>query len=259
MFRIIFLTKPNIKKVFVSPECKKYISSGALNQDYKYYQNGDIYSFGMILYMMISRSINPNLFLDLFDICEIESYEAYMMERIQKSLILGNYSTKLIYFITRALHPDPEKRASLEELVSLLSKKSSRNIDEISIFQSEYAIIKRLNHYSLSKMHLEGQSKETALFNLISSTTPNKQVITYAYLVEDKITLKRYNALCTTFRNKPEADLFYNEVNIPKVNFDHENIVLIRNLILQKNGSEQYQVYVVKVSSSSYFINMMLN
>jgi hypothetical protein len=211
------------------------------DKDYIYSEKDDIYGFGMLLYMMTTLIHDPKSISDSLKIPATRSFTGYLKEKLS---ITGKYSSKLIYIIEGAIHPYREKRISIEEIRNILNGKSFQWEKTDFKFEDKYRILKEIDHLSLTS--LQNSSKKDLKIELSNTTVDC--VVSYIYVVEEKNDIsKRCNAFCATFQDNRKAIEFYNYSNMCK-EFDHPNLVPIRNTYLEQDESGQYRVYVVKVS-----------
>lgn len=91
--------------------------------------------------------------------------------------------------------------------------------------------------------------ESTRISNIHSSSTMEADPENGStYLVEDKDTMKRCNAFSITFKNVIHAIQCRNDNWRQYKKLDHENLIPIRDLFVEKDNSGKYKVYIIKVN-----------
>ncbi len=132
--------------------------------------------------------------------------------------------------IIKSLNPDPKKRTSIKELLKMVSE-SSKISETSSVFESEYTRVKRITHSFLTNMQdIHRKTRATAVFDIVSEYN-DIHIVNTMYLVEQKETMRRYNAFCIAFLNESNAIKHFNAHIRQIQSIKHENIVPIENVI----------------------------
>ncbi len=114
--------------------------------------------------------------------------------------------------------------------------------------EDDYNIINEINNLSLTGLQeIQIKTGPSSAFAVVGENIPDEKGVTTLYLVEDKKTLRRYNAFCISFRREKHAVQYCESIWKQRIDLNHENIVPIVNMYLQKNDKERYQLFIVKV------------
>jgi serine/threonine protein kinase len=176
---------------------------------------------------------------------ESSAYYENLIEKLKSFSKATGYSSKLIEFIEKSLHPNPKQRFSLNQLMTILCGEMK---ETISLFEHDYVVKNKINRTSLTILQeFEKKTENVGTLDITTDSMLNVNRINSIYLAEHKDTMKRYNAFCITFLNESEVARYY-EHNLEIFNnLDHPNLVSIRNVYLQRNEHKRFEVYVVKV------------
>lgn len=196
--------------------------------------------------MLMTLVTDPSVYLSALSTDSSECQEQLIKQ--MKTLAKSDYSSKIMNAVIKALDPNPHMRYSIKMLLSLLSDENKETSEDRVNIGDEYAIIKRVSMFSLTKLQ-ESDRKigVSSGYNTIGGSVARVNEILSLYLAEQKDTMKICNAFCATFRDEIEASKYYEYHKNLQENFEHENLVPIQNIYLQKNQSGQHFVYVVKV------------
>jgi serine/threonine protein kinase len=116
-----------LKNPFVSPECKAFLESNSdvrtyVGNDYIHTEKGDIYSFGVLLFMLISLYYEPISLCDTLDATNVSEYGLHLAEQLEIAISPREVRGSLFKLLLAALEPNPEKRASVKQLVIMISE-----------------------------------------------------------------------------------------------------------------------------------------
>jgi serine/threonine protein kinase len=89
---------------------------------YECTEKGDIYSFGVLLFMMITYIYETDVLLNVLKGPSSKRHKTYIREYIGSSPSAQIYSSKLIDTLFKALHPNPERRPNVSQLIANLSE-----------------------------------------------------------------------------------------------------------------------------------------
>jgi serine/threonine protein kinase len=111
----------------VSPECKAFLESNSdvrtyVGNDYIHTEKGDIYSFGVLLFMLISLYYEPISLCDTLDATNVSEYGLHLAEQLEIAISPREVRGSLFKLLLAALEPNPEKRASVKQLVIMISE-----------------------------------------------------------------------------------------------------------------------------------------
>jgi ankyrin repeat protein len=112
---------------------------------------------------------------------------------------------------------------------------------------NRYNMVGRSRNLSITNLqNINNRVNRTISLDKIGENVPMGLKSTSLFVVEDKNTLKRCNAFCYSFNSAAYAIKYRND-NWKQFNlFEHENLIAIRDLILQKDLNEQYDLYIIK-------------
>jgi serine/threonine protein kinase len=120
-----FISNTNFNEIaFVAPELKQVLEtqSQAKNQgiNFKYSESGDVYSFGVLLFMMVTLTCDPFTLSNSLTAPDKCTFEEHLKKQILLLPVKEKYSSKMINLIVKSLNAKPAKRASVKQLMSLL-------------------------------------------------------------------------------------------------------------------------------------------
>jgi hypothetical protein len=151
-----------------------------------------------------------------------------------------SYSSKLITLLLGALEPVASQRASIKDLMSIITSDSVEKVPSVPKFEDAYTIIKDISKISLPP-------KEINAIEDMAENIPNCYEIS-VYLSENKETSKKVVSYFTYFYNLEDASQYCND-KWKQLNFlNHKNLLPIHNIFLQRIDSKQLGVIVIKVS-----------
>lgn len=239
---------------FVPPECKAYISSGLPNTtEYKTSEKVDVYSFGVLVLMMLTYAYNPITISNILNIPKSMDFAQQLRNKIKCFPSARKYTTKLIDLAVKALHPDPEKRASVSQLMQYISEENILAPEISQKLEDDYIIVAEISNLAMTSLQeIESPREKKVPFPVLGSTIPDEDEVLSLFLVEHKQTSKRYNAFCITFRREKHAIEYYNDHWKYRISLAHENIVPIEAVYSQKTGDGRSQVCLVKVCIAFY-------
>jgi hypothetical protein len=188
----------------------------------------------------------PGVYLDTLSV-DSSKYQEQLRKQIE-TLTEFDYSSKIMDAVIKALDPNPHMRYSIKMLLSLLSDENKEKSEIIMNIGDEYTIIRSVSMFSLTK--LQESDKKVGVssgYNTIGGSVAKVNEILSLYLAEHKHTMKVYNAFCATFRDEAEVSKYYEYYKNLQENFEHENLVPLKNIYLEKYQAGQCFVYVVKV------------
>jgi hypothetical protein len=258
----------------VSPECKNYLLTSSITFDdtpqFKFTEMGDVYSFGVLLYMLVALVSDPFLITN----SHVLPNQTFSLPN--EILMKRNYSPLINNLLFEALHPDPEKRAAIKQLIALVelykkntsstllkpvnNKRKSLTIKDFKVFLSDrtksvdlkfdeqYTIIKKASNSTLtSSQEIDNNVKASTVFDIVLMERFDAKEYDDIYIVESKYTMRRYNAFHKLFYNEAVASQYYKEMQNFSRKFTGKSFVSICNIFLQKNLNQQFQVYIIKV------------
>jgi serine/threonine protein kinase len=238
----------NIFIAFLSPEFRNFLRNDSFsskqNIDYQFSEFDDVYSFGILIYMMVTLTYDSDSMFNFLKAPSSRSFEAYLAEQLKSLFSSEKYSQRIINLIVRALHPNIKQRATVKQLMTLLTVKEVQTLEFSFKFEDEFNILKEISYSSLTA--LQGIDNYIKMDDLTFDIL-NKQYSSSIYLVEEKNTLKRYNTYCMSFSNEKNALQYYEDNCKLQGSLKHENLVLIYRIFYENSNSNQFRVYLVKV------------
>lgn len=200
------------------------------------------------MFMLLTFIYNEQELRHTLKIPKGKRYDIHLEEHILAAFSSKGYSSKVRDLAIKALNPDPEQRATVKQLISLLSVRDEDKSPETPKIEDEYDILGEIKLSSVTDLHeIEMKTADKEEYVTIGGKVTNAQEVTSLYLVEHKKTLRRYNAFCITFSREKYALQYCNEQWKQRLLFEHQNIVPICKTFLQRNKFSCYHLYIVKV------------
>jgi serine/threonine protein kinase len=254
---------------FVSPECKQFIASllqeKSKSMNYVISEKDDVYNVGVLVYMMITLNSDTKFISDSLIVPSSQTFEKFMMEHIES--MNANYSPKLSGLLIKTLNPNARKRFGIDSLSKLLLTrsvvgKSLSPTDEKlgSKFEDRYTIVNTINTLALNNSQELEKNKRNSmqLLSVDNNICTNYRDALSLFEVEHKETLKKYIALCASFRNEKDAIQYYDSFK-QKYILKHDNLIPIVKMCIQKSNMYQFQVYILKEVYRNNFVDCIDN
>jgi hypothetical protein len=233
-------------KAFVSPECKEFIRSQSQNNGeigvYCVSEKEDIYSIGVLVYMMVTLTYDLTSLSKDLTVSTSNNFETYMIQHIGAVFSANRYSSFVLSFLIGMLHPNPDRRLDIENIMQFFSVKASS--DKI---EEEYNIMNKITEDMLVNVKEYEGKKNSIKGNRSQNNQMTGQDAFSMYLVLHKKTAKKYNMLSVKFQNENDAIQHYEDIK-KYDSMSHDNLVPFSKIYLQRNSFTQFSVYILKVS-----------
>jgi serine/threonine protein kinase len=196
----------------------------------------------------LTYAYNPITISNILNIPKTVDFAQQLRNKIKCFPSARQYTTKLIDLAVKSLHPDPEKRASVSQLMQYISEESILAPEISQHLEDDYIVITEISNLAITSLQeIESPGEKRVPFPVLGSTVPNEDEVLSLFLVENKQTSKRYNAFCITFRREKHAIEYYNDHWKYRISLNHENIVPIEAAYFQRTSDGRSQVCLVKV------------
>lgn len=199
---------------------------------------------------MIMLVYDPELLCKLLIVPKTRTLQEHLIEQIEALAVSKSYSPKLITLLVKALEPVASKRTSISEL-NLILKNKAKLVPVTQLlqkFEDEYSFVRKLSHYSLSIPKVEHKAKQVIMPNNMEDIFSNQKEIT-THLSNHNKSMKAMIVHFVSFSNYLDA-LQYHNCKWKQFNdFQHQNLVPICNIYIQKDSLERFRVIVTKVSN----------
>jgi serine/threonine protein kinase len=249
---------------FVAPECKDYLKANSQkignNNVFKIRKKSDVYSFGVLLYMITVLIHDPEeLSTVLSAPLSRVNFPDHLVEHLEALPTKQNYRPKIIPLIVRALNPVPGKRASVKELLSVISNKTApAQVGEGPKILLSYNIIRRIDHYSLA-VSLRDENKVNTIDpeDELYGCNMRGKMKAGVFLIQHKTTSGQYIAHNFLFTDYNDAFRYRNTKWRETSEIEQKNLVRVANIYLQMLDNFQFQVTIIKKKHHSDFMDFI--